>query len=183
MRRVIKDGAFILAGLAGVLCILWLVASSLFGVSLVIFQTGSMAPTMPTGSAAIVTNVDASSLAVGDVVTVPTPDKQLPVTHRVVSVEPDPASAGGSILVLKGDANETQDQQPYYVSEVQRVLVAAPHVGYMLVFMRTPLFLGLATLLIASLVVWAFWPGSRASHRAEVEPATRELQATGAGHD
>jgi len=177
VRRVIKDAAYILAGLAGVVCILWLVASSVFGVSIVIFQTGSMAPTMPTGTAAVVLPVDASELAVGDVVTVPTPGKVLPVTHRVVSVTPDPLTPGGSILELKGDANDTQDQQAYQVSEVRRVLFALPGAGYALVFMRTPLFLGMATVIVASLVVVAFWPRPRAAHRAESPETSRELEA------
>jgi signal peptidase len=165
VKRVVKDVVLGIAAVAGLACILWLVASTFLGLQMIIFQSGSMAPTMPTGTAAIGQPVTADEIAVGDVVMVER-DGTLPVTHRVVSVEPDPAVDGGAILVLKGDDNQANDPSPYHVTEAVRVALPIPGLGTVIGLGRTPLFLGLTTMLVASLVLWAFWPSSKPKHAA-----------------
>ena len=166
-KRVVKDVVLGAAAVAGLACILWLVASTFLGLQMLIFQTGSMAPTMPTGTAAIGQPIKAEQISVGDVVMVER-QGQLPVTHRVVEVSPDPAVDGGAILVLKGDDNEVNDPSPYHVTEAVRVVFPIPGLGTVIEAGRTPLFLGLTTMFVAGLVLWAFWPASkRASHAAE----------------
>ena len=59
------------------------------------FKTGSMSPTITAGSVALVREIPASEINVGDVVTVDREDA-LPVTHRVTSIVypgPPPPSA------------------------------------------------------------------------------------------
>ncbi|WP_345478009.1 S26 family signal peptidase [Nesterenkonia rhizosphaerae] len=56
------------------------------GISLILFRTGSMEPSIPAGSMTITTEVDAEQINVGDVLTVQTPDMNMPVTHRVIAV-------------------------------------------------------------------------------------------------
>lgn len=156
-KRIAKDALLGLAGLAGLACILWLLASTLLGASLVIFRTGSMAPTMPTGTAAIAVPVAGEDVAPGDVLMV-AQEGGLPVTHRVVTVEPDSGVAGGVVLELRGDANTVSDPEEYRVTEAMRIVLPFPGLGTAVELARTPLFLGAATLLVAGLVVWAFWP-------------------------
>ncbi len=170
VKRVVKDAVLGVAAVAGLACILWLVASTFFGLQMLIFQTGSMAPTMPTGTAAIAQPITAEQINVGDVVMVER-QGQLPVTHRVISVDPDPAVDGGVILVLKGDDNEVNDPSPYHVTEAVRVVFPIPGLGTVIELGRQPLFLGLTTMVVAGLVLWAFWPASKPKHTAEAQDA------------
>lgn len=166
-RHPVKDAVLTLAGLAGALSLLWFVLTSVTGTSLVIFTTGSMAPTIPTGSVALVRPVAASEIRVGQVVTVQRVGARLPVTHRVVSVESDPARADGRILVLRGDANSTNDPLPYRVTEAKLVLASVPGLGTAMTVARLPMVSGTVTVAVAALVMWAFWPSRRAAHRRE----------------
>lgn len=166
-RHPVKDAVLTMAGLAGALSLLWFVLTSVTGTSVVIFTTGSMSPTIPTGSAALVRPVPASEIQVGQVVTVQRVGARLPVTHRVVSVEADPASVDGRVLVLRGDANATNDPFPYRVTGAKLVLASMPGVGTAMAVIRLPIVSGMVTLGVASLVIWAFWPSRRAAHRSE----------------
>lgn len=177
VKRVVKDVVLGVAALAGLACILWLLASTLFGLQLIIFTSGSMSPTMPTGTAAIAQPITAEQIEVGDVIKVDR-DGRLPVTHRVVSVETDPAVDGGVIVVLKGDANATNDPSPYNVTEAVRIVFPIPGLGTVVEKARTPMYLGGATVVVALLVLWAFWParkeGSHVAgpHDHEADPPT-----------
>jgi signal peptidase len=161
-----KSIVFAVAGIAGLLSILWLVASLVFGLSVIVFKTGSMAPTMPAGSMAITRWVPAAAIRVGDVVTVPVPGKVLPVTHRVVSVATIPAVPDDRSLVLKGDDNLTPDQVPYTVGRTKLVIFSLPVAGTVLALFQTPPFIGLTSLIVAGLLLWAFWPAARSTESA-----------------
>nr|WP_281728342.1 signal peptidase I [Cellulomonas denverensis] len=128
---------------------------------LIVFRTGSMSPAIPTGSAALVRTLPAEQVQVGDVVTVPSPVGPLPVTHRVVSVEP--LADGSTRLVLRGDANDAPDPFPYDVTEVRRVVAHAPGVGVALVRLHDPRALGTITVLVAGVILWALWPPRRSA--------------------
>jgi signal peptidase len=111
-----------IAAIGGAICIVVVLAAVFFNVTLIMFKTGSMEPTIPTGSLAVVQKIPASEVAVGDIVTVDRPG-QLPVTHRVTSV----AGTGDSrTLTLRGDANETDDMAPYVVQDVRLTWVWIP---------------------------------------------------------
>ena len=156
--RVLKEIVLALVGIAGLLGLSWLVCAGVFGLSIVVFATGSMSPTMPTGSAAVVRDIPAAQIAVGDVVTVQRPGAALPVTHRVVAVALDPAVAGGRVVTLKGDANATPDLDPYELTKAKVVVAYSAGLGTVLAVLRTPFFFAVTTLVIALLVIWAFWP-------------------------
>lgn len=142
----------------GVLVIVWFLLSVLLGWSLVLFKTGSMAPTYPTGAAGIAVPVAAEQIETGDVVTVPRAEGGLPVTHRVVSVD-DPGTGDGSReLVLQGDDNANPDREVYTVTEADKVLVGAPYVGYAVTVLAQPKTLAILTAAMAALTVWVFWP-------------------------
>ncbi|MCU1528652.1 MAG: peptidase signal peptidase [Frondihabitans sp.] len=157
-RYVAREATLAVGGLAGALVVLWLIASLIFGVSMIVFKTGSMSPTIPTGAIAIERPLAATDITKGQVITVPVPGEQLPVTHRVVSVTPDPKVPGGRIVVLKGDANATADITPYHVTKVKLVIFSVPVLGTVFEFTRTPLVLAAITVLLAALVLWSLWP-------------------------
>lgn len=168
---VVRDAVLTLTGIAGALVIAWTLLSRIVGLSLVVLMTGSMAPTLPTGSAAVTLDgVPAADLRPGDVVKVPRPGHDLPVTHRIVSVGPvtgeverlsagvDPADPAARQLVLQGDANDSVDPSPYVVTEADRVLGGAPFLGYANRLLHTPIVVaGLGGALVL-LLVGTSWP-------------------------
>ncbi|MET0435153.1 MAG: signal peptidase I, partial [Cellulomonas sp.] len=144
------------AALFGAVCLVLVVLVATLDLGVIVFRTGSMSPTIPTGAAALVRTTPADEVEVGDVVTVPAPVGDLPVTHRVVHTET--LDDGTTRLRLRGDANDAEDPFPYDVTEVRRVVASAPGVGYALVRMGEPKALAAVTAGVALLVGWALWP-------------------------
>jgi len=128
-----------------------------FNISLVVFQTGSMAPAIPAGSVAVSRSTAAENLRVGDVVTVERPG-QLPITHRIVSIERFPGSATTWSATLRGDANPTNDPFPYEISEAKKVLFSIPHSAQGVVILSHPVTLIVLCFLVSLIVIWALWP-------------------------
>lgn len=147
-----------LAAVLGTVCIACILASMLFKVSFIVFRTGSMEPAYPVGALAAVSEVPASSLKPGDVATVQRTPSSVPVTHRVVTVTPDPGMTGGAVLILKGDANTSEDPVEYRVQSVGTMLFAVPELGHWVMGARSPWVIGGSTALLAGLVGWVFWP-------------------------
>jgi signal peptidase len=163
-RTVSRAGDVLLtiASAAGALCLIGAVAAVVFHLTLILFSTGSMSPTIPAGAVALVREIPASEARIGDVVTVDRPGA-LPITHRVVATRP---LTGGRVeLVLRGDANAETDPAPYDVSHVRLVIASVPGGASVIAFLSHPLFLGSATVGATVLVAWAFWP-----RRAGVPP-------------
>lgn len=161
-RTVTQELLFAVAGVAGLVAVLWFIASFVFGYSIIVFKTGSMAPTMPIGALAVEHTITAAKIRVGDVVTVADRGHDLPVTHRVVSIALDPQLATGRLLTLKGDDNLAADQFAYRVTSAKKVMISAPVAGTVLITLRQPIFVGLATLVVAVLILGAFWPAATA---------------------
>jgi signal peptidase len=167
-----------LAAIGGVICILAVVAATFFQISLILFKTGSMSPTIPAGSVALVRQVPADEVRVGDVVTVDRTG-QLPITHRIVAVA---AAANGEVsLTLRGDANRQDDPAPYLVTHVRLVLLSVPQAAPLIVFISNPLVLGGVAVGASILVGWAFWPRQRARPSASGRRGRRSVASGGAG--
>jgi signal peptidase I len=153
-----KDAVLTVLGLIGIASVLWLIATWAFHLSIIVFVTGSMTPTLPTGSAAVVQQVQASELKVGDIVTVPKPESGIPVTHRIVDIAAVEGSPDERALTLKGDANDIVDPVTYTVSDAQRVIAGAPGIGWMVVWAKSPVAMVAITLAVALAIAWALWP-------------------------
>ena len=191
--RGVREALLTLAALGGVVCIVLVIMAYAGGYSLIMFKTGSMSPTIPAGSVALVQKIPASDVVVGDVVTVDRPDA-LPITHRVIAVDPAGETDARTIR-MRGDANDVEDPDPYVVEDVRIVRGSLPNLAYVVVWFGSPWVLGGVTLGATALVVWAFWPrNERASSRrseasaepsfesagdAAVDPAPAEELATG----
>lgn len=161
-RGMLREVILNIAAIGGVVCIALTLAAVLFNVTLIMFKTGSMSPTIPAGSLAVVREIPAEEARVGDVVTVARPGK-LPVTHRVVATEP--ATAGSTLLTLRGDANPVDDPEPYLVTKVRIVMASVPGLASVVVAVSNPLAMGIITVAVASLVTWVFWPRKAAAER------------------
>jgi signal peptidase len=151
------------AGLLGVLCIAWWVVAATTGLSLVVVTTGSMSPTIPAGAVVVTERVAAADVRPGQVVTVPRPGSELPVTHRVVAVDRVPGDPAARSLTMRGDANDSIDRDPSVVREARRTVASAPGLGHVLQWSSTPSTRGLAVATVGLLVVWSFWPTRRAA--------------------
>ena len=145
--------AVVIAGLAGFA----MAVLPLIGWQSVVLATGSMAPSLPTGSLVIERVVPASELAVGDIVTL-TREGKPPITHRIIDIAPSAGVLPSRELTLKGDANDDPDPRPYVVESAGLVAFGLPWGGQVIGFLRTPLALVLITVLIAGLVLRAWWP-------------------------
>jgi signal peptidase len=155
---------WVVAGL-GCLCVVLVALAFTANVTLMMFRTGSMSPAIPAGAVAIVQQIPASEIHIGDVVTVDRPG-ELPITHRVTSVEPGTSSAE-RMITMRGDANAQDDPAPYSIGSVRIVRFSIPGIAPMIAAMGNPLVLGGVTVGVAALVFWAFWPGRS---RAESAP-------------
>ena len=137
------------AAAVGVTCVVVSLLAPALGFRALIFQSGSMSPTIPTGSLGIARLTDPQELRVGDIVTVPFAEKF--VTHRIVKI----GHVGRELVVtLKGDGNRQADPTPYRVpSAVPRTVAHAPTAGTVLGwFTRTPGVYVLAAYLV--LLLW-----------------------------
>lgn len=151
------DVALWVLGILGLLSLLAALAAHLWGLSIILFSTGSMSPTIPAGAASLVQVVPASDVQVGDVVTIARKDA-LPVTHRVTSIKPVDGSTTAYVITMRGDANSSDDVNPYQVTEVRRVLYSVPGVAQAIVRFRDPRVMVGLTAVAGVLVTWAFWP-------------------------
>lgn len=158
--RRLESGVLVFGALAGALSIGWLLLAPVMGLSLVVLRTGSMAPTMPQGTAAVARTVPAAQVHVGDVVTVRRDASSPLITHRVVRVSRVAGSAQARVLALKGDANDTVDHLPYEVDHVLRTSWSLPGAGTALARAQHPVALAGLVLGIGLLVLRAFWPAS-----------------------
>ncbi|WP_052688538.1 signal peptidase I [Williamsia herbipolensis] len=157
-RRYLTEIALTVGAIAGVLCVLAAVAGVAFGLSPLVFRTDSMAPTIGVGDVAIARSVSASSVAVGDIVSVTRPDGER-VTHRVATID---ARVGNSTtLTLRGDANTVADAAPYTVTSVDRVVFDIPKLGYVMGVFASPYAWVLATMATLGLLWIAFGPDRR----------------------
>jgi len=120
---------------------------------------------------ALMVQVDPRELVPGDVVSVRREAAAALVTHRVVAVDPPTGAGATASLWLRGDANISNDPLPYDVATAQKVLFTVPALGTWVMASRGPEFLGAATLAVAALVTWAYWPRRRAAVQAEIGDA------------
>lgn len=153
---VVADLVLWVAAILGTACVVLVILAMTMGITLIMFKTGSMSPTIPAGSVAVVQRIQASEIRVGDVVTVDRAG-QLPVTHRVTSIV-DGAGGEQRIITMRGDANTLEDPFPYTVESARVVLFSVPGIASVIVGMGNPYVIGGLTVGASLLVVWAFWP-------------------------
>lgn len=144
----------------GGVCIVLALGALLFGFRPVVVVSGSMEPDIMTGAMIFERKVEAVNIHVGDVVTVPRPTGGL-VTHRVV--EAKNVGQQQASLVLKGDANQVADAQPYVVEDAYVVVTSVPKVGAVVEGLRTTNGAVFMLLLWLSFVLVYLWKPKRVS--------------------
>src|SRR5690625_3648032 len=126
MRARLGDLILSLLAIAGGICILLVVVGLTMNISIMMFRTGSMEPTIPAGSIALVREIPATEMNEGDVVTVDRGNDLLPVTHRVTEITDVDESTGAVTFVMRGDANDTDDPEPYTTETDRRACFSIP---------------------------------------------------------
>ncbi|ASR04178.1 peptidase S26 [Gordonia rubripertincta] len=175
------DRLLTVGAVLGSVCLIATIIALAFGVRPMIFETGSMAPTIPTGSLGLGHSMPATSVQRGDVVSV-IRDDGVRVTHRVASVD---GRTGNSVsLTLRGDANDADDPRTYAVTQVDRVLGTVPFLGYVAAWLKNPYTLALQALAILFLLAVGFaprqgWRNSSAGQRVLTGTAAATVVVVG----
>lgn len=131
---LLRDSILTVTAVLGVVTLLVLGAALLLNVKPLVVVSGSMEPGIPTGSLILSQKVPVGDLEVGDVVTVPKRAGNELVTHRIVRIED---AEVGRELVLRGDANDTDDPYGYAVESAGQHLVTLPGAGYAVAFVQS----------------------------------------------
>lgn len=151
MKMSLTDGLTYLFYLAVAFIVLLLLSSILpipGGVKTFVVQSGSMEPSIGTGSVVVVKG--AESYAVGDVITFgPRSKTKPPTTHRILEVKED------GNFVTKGDANEEEDIRTVSRYEViGKVIVSIPWVGYAVAAAQKPWGFAVIVVIPAVIIIW-----------------------------
>lgn len=157
----IRDAVVTVLGVIGMLVVVWLLAAWLFSLTVIVFVSGSMSPTMPTGTAAVTQTVAAAELQVGDVVTVPRSRDGVDVTHRVVAIDAVAGSPDERSLTLKGDDNDAPDREQYLVDHAGRVIASLPGAGWAVMWLKSTAGIITITVVAAAVAAWGLWPSRR----------------------
>ncbi|MBY6676671.1 signal peptidase I [Rhodococcus sp. BP-241] len=158
-HSVIRELALTVGAALGVLCMTAAVAAALFSITPLVFQSGSMSPAIDTGALALARTVPATDVRAGDIVTVEREDGSR-LTHRVDDIQ---GSTSDSVtMILKGDANDFPDSNPYTVTEVDRVFAHVGTLGWAVAWLSSPTAIVAGGLLVGLLVLIAWKPSATA---------------------
>lgn len=177
MTNRIRETVLWAGAVLGLLSIVWTVVMLAFGLTPLVFTTGSMSPEIEAGDLAFSRTIDASEVEVGDVVSVLN-EKGVRITHRVVRTDP---TADGAVLTLKGDANPQPDTEPYRVTSVERVGFSVPKAGYVVQAVGSSVGMFLGGLLAAAALFIAFGRGGRRDDDADSRGSGGRPMAVGVG--
>ena len=120
-------------------------------VKLLSVLSGSMEPTIHTGSVIIIK--PESTYKIGDVITFGKNTKtDIPTTHRISEMK---IVSGESVYKTKGDANNAEDSTETPQKEViGKVLFSIPWLGYIVDFVKKPMGLMLVIVIPAVIIVY-----------------------------
>ncbi len=173
----IGDAFLTLAAVAGVLGLVLFVGIQTGHLQSLVVVSGSMIPTYEVGDGIVARRVPASTLGVGDVVSVFTREGVL-VTHRVVEIEDGPG--GARTLTLRGDNNPVDDPEPYVVEDALVPMVRIPGARDAIEVLRRPA-VGIPVVVAAcALVGFALMPSSRKRPEQDEDTGTSTTPAAGA---
>ena len=125
-----------------------------------IVRSGSMSPTIPTGSIVFYTKIPSAKVKVGDVIVFQKPGStNEKVTHRVYKIGQD---STGRYFITKGDANGSPDD--WRVPAVGTGWIARfhlPSIGYALVYLQSTLarllLLVIPAILLGAITLYEIW--------------------------
>ncbi|MCH4161119.1 MAG: signal peptidase I [Bifidobacterium sp.] len=136
----------------GVISIVLFIGAAAFGLRPMVVISGSMEPEITVGSLILSIETPATSLKLGDVITVSPSGSQRLVTHRII--EAGDCAGERCAFILKGDANIARDPHQVLIESAPRMWIALSGVGYAIVWMRTlPGLITLAVVIVALIML------------------------------
>ena len=119
-------------------------------VKLFVVQSGSMEPSIKTGSVVVVKNE--TSYRINDVITFFTTDKRNTTTHRIFNIK---ESNYKPLFITKGDANQAEDREGIKEENILgKVIFTIPYLGYVVSFTKTQM--GFIFLIVVPAVIIIF---------------------------
>ncbi|WP_206488859.1 signal peptidase I [Rhodococcus sp. KRD162] len=172
--RVYREIALSVGAFAGLICVLFALAAVFFGITPLIFRSGSMAPAIETGALALSKKTPATEIQVGDIVNVRNAAGN-GITHRVVEI--GAVGTDSAQLILQGDANSDADVETYIVSEAGRVFFSVPKLGYAVAWLSGPVAVFIGGILVGVLLMLAFRPEGRREAMPDGVPSAHTPRA------
>lgn len=115
--------------------------------------SGSMEPNISVGSIVYVKSTDFQDLAKGDVISFFT-NETTRVTHRIIEIDQESES-----VITQGDANNVRDADAVtYQHMIGKVAFTIPFLGYLSMYIRTPLGIALICTIIFILILLHYLP-------------------------
>lgn len=156
--------------LIGIILISMILVASMFflpnllGYSSLAVVSGSMAPHIPVGSLVYVKEVPFEDIKNGDVISFYMFDDTL-VTHRISSID-----TKNQQFITKGDANNTEDGTPIAYKNVKgKVAFSLPLLGYISIYIKTPLGISGACAILFIVILLNFIPDLMKKGYKEIE--------------
>lgn len=155
-----RRALFVLATAICVVGLGWSVLASVgtrLGYQQLSVQTGSMSPAIKVGDLVVTRRVLPSKIKVGDIVTFREPTgSYLVFTHRVVAIE---HSAGGPLLITKGDRNDHPDPwKVHYTADAWKLETTVPYAGNVFDWIHSPSGHRVVWASMFALVLLLLWP-------------------------
>ena len=152
LRKICNFLTTILILLLAALAVI-LIAPRVMGYQTLAVLSGSMEPEISVGSIVFTKEADPELLEIGDIVTYRLSGNTM-VTHRVI--ENDKTAKQ---LITQGDANETADASPVtYDNVVGKVAMHLPLLGYLSIYIKTPLGIAAICGFLVVLILLVFLP-------------------------
>jgi signal peptidase I len=168
--KAVGNTAVIIAAVVACVVAALMFVPGLLGYERYVITGGSMSGTFERGSLVFERQVPVEELNVGDVITyLPPAESGISelVTHRVISITPNPDVSGGLVFQTKGDANASADPWTFTLADTvqPRVLGWIPLVGWIFIALSAPgirtLAIGVPAAVIALLFLLDFVRGLR----------------------
>ena len=120
---------------------------------------GSMGEALPHGSLVLASTRAAEDVEVGDIVVVSRAPTSAQIIHRVVGID---TGSGKRLATTRGDSNNGNDPEPFELSgNVTAPAFVLPYIGFLLIFVTTPLgwLLGVAVpaMVVTFLMIRDIW--------------------------
>lgn len=130
-----------------------LVIPPLLGCKNMAVLSGSMEPNIGVGALVVAREAEPESLEVGDVITYRLSGDTL-VTHRIIEI-----NAAEKNVLTQGDANDIPDGAPVpYEKIVGKVLFSVPLLGYLTMYIKTPLGIAGICGVLMVMIILSFLP-------------------------
>ncbi|MDV8078662.1 signal peptidase I [Rhodococcus sp. IEGM 1370] len=179
--RLLREIALTVGAVAGLICVLFALAAVFFGITPLIFRSGSMAPAIDTGALALSKTTLVADIEVGDIVKV-TNASGAGITHRVVEI--GAVGTDSAQLFLQGDANAEPDAESYVVSEADRVFFSVGKLGYAVSWLSGPVAVFIGGIAVGALLMTAFGfrrPSVESDAESTAKPDDDRLQESRSG--